>query len=101
MYRLIALDLDGTCLTSDITLAPSTIEAVRYARSKGVRVIVSTGRIVGEAAEFAQEMGCSSALISAGGAAISDVRNAQNVREWTIPWYIGRSPQRFRTVRSP
>lgn len=89
MYRLIALDLDGTCLTSDITLAPSTIEAVRYARSKGVRVIVSTGRIVGEAAEFAQEMGCSSALISAGGAAISDVRNAQNVREWTIPWYIG------------
>lgn len=89
MYRLIALDLDGTCLTSDITIAPSTIEAVHYARDKGVKVIVSTGRIVGEAAEFAQEMGCSSALISAGGAAISDVRNAQNVREWTIPWYIG------------
>ncbi|MGN1031086.1 MAG: HAD hydrolase family protein, partial [Butyricicoccaceae bacterium] len=89
MYRLIALDLDGTCLTSDIVIAPSTIEAVHYARSKGVKVIVSTGRIVVEAAEFAREMGCSSALISAGGAAISDVRNSRNVREWTIPWSIG------------
>lgn len=89
MYRLIALDLDGTCLTSDITIAPSTIEAVHYARSKGVKVIVSTGRIVVEAAEFAREMGCSSALIAAGGAAIGDVRNSQNVREWTIPWFVG------------
>ena len=46
MYRLIALDLDGTVLTSSIDILPSTVEAVAYARSKGVKVIVCTGRIV-------------------------------------------------------
>ncbi|HBI63758.1 MAG TPA: hypothetical protein DDX51_01380 [Clostridiales bacterium] len=89
MYRLIALDLDGTVLTSDVDILPSTAEAVAYARSRGVKVIVCTGRIVGEAAVFAKEIGASSLLISAGGAAISDVRNARNVKEWAMPWDIG------------
>lgn len=89
MYRLIALDLDGTVLTSSIDILPSTVEAVAYARSKGVKVIVCTGRIVGEAAVFSKEIGASSLLISAGGAAISDVRNARNVKEWAMPWDIG------------
>lgn len=89
MYRLIALDLDGTVLTSDVSILPSTVEAVAYARSKGVKVVVCTGRIVGEAAVFSKEIGASSLLISAGGAAISDVRNARNVKEWAMPWDIG------------
>lgn len=89
MYRLIALDLDGTVLTSQIDILPSTVEAVAYARSKGVKVVVCTGRIVGEAAVFSEEIGASSLLISAGGAAISDVRNVRNVREWAMPWDIG------------
>ena len=33
MYRLIALDLDGTVLTSSIDILPSTVEAVAYALS--------------------------------------------------------------------
>ena len=89
MYRLIALDLDGTVLTSSVDILPSTVEAVAYARKKGAKVIVCTGRIVGEAAVFAKEIGASSLLISAGGAAISDVRNSRNVREWAMPWDIG------------
>ncbi len=89
MYRLIALDLDGTVLTSDVSILPSTVEAVAYARSRGVKVIVCTGRIVGEAAVFSRELGASSLLISAGGAAISDVKNARNVKEWAMPWDIG------------
>lgn len=89
MYRLIALDLDGTVLTSRVDILPSTVEAVAYARSKGVKVIVCTGRIVGEAAVFSKELGASSLLISAGGAAISDVRNSRNVKEWAMPWDIG------------
>ncbi len=89
MLQLIALDLDGTVLTSDVSILPSTREAVAYARDKGVKVIVCTGRIVGEAAAFAKEIGASSLLVSAGGAAISDVRNVRNVKEWAMPWDIG------------
>lgn len=89
MYRLIALDLDGTVLTSDIEIQPSTIEAVTYARRHGVHVVVATGRIVGEASVFAREIGASSALISAGGAAVSDASRACNVKEWPMPWEIG------------
>lgn len=89
MYRLIALDLDGTVLTSNIDVLPSTVEAVAYARSKGAKVIVCTGRIVGEAAVFAKEIGASSLLIAAGGAAVCDVRNSRNVKEWSMPWEVG------------
>ncbi|MDO5547551.1 MAG: Cof-type HAD-IIB family hydrolase [Eubacteriales bacterium] len=85
MYKLIALDLDGTVLNSKIEVLPSTIEAVAFARRQGIKVVVATGRIVGEAAQFAREIGASSAMITSGGAAISDPVNKLDVKEWTIP----------------
>lgn len=85
MYKLIAVDLDGTVLNSNVEVLPSTVEAVRFARRKGVKVVISTGRIVGEAAQFAREIGASSAMITSGGAAISDPKNIKDVYEWTIP----------------
>lgn len=85
MYKLIALDLDGTVLNSSVEVLPSTVEAVAFARRQGIKVVIATGRIVGEAAQFAQEIGASSAMITSGGAAISDPFNKKDVMEWTIP----------------
>ena len=85
MYKLIALDLDGTVLNSNVEVLPSTVEAVAFARRQGIKVVIATGRIVGEAAQFAREIGASSAMITSGGAAISDPFNKKDVMEWTIP----------------
>ena len=55
--ELIALDLDGTALTPDNTVADATRAAVQRARAAGLRVVVSTGRICGEARDFALQLG--------------------------------------------
>ncbi len=44
MYKLVAVDLDGTLLTSSRQLSDETIDAVKYAKSKGVKIVLCTGR---------------------------------------------------------
>ena len=41
---VIALDMDGTLLTSDHTVTRETVDTLRQARDKGIEVILVTGR---------------------------------------------------------
>ncbi len=43
-YKLLAIDLDGTLLTSKKTLSPGNIEALNKAMDAGYRVILASGR---------------------------------------------------------
>lgn len=43
-YKLISLDLDGTTLDPQGKITEGTLKAIRYAKSKGVHVVVNTGR---------------------------------------------------------
>lgn len=88
-YDLIALDLDGTALSSNNEVQHSTCEAVRFAREKGVRVVISTGRICGEAAEFAQKMGADDEMVTAGGAALGRASTGECWGRISIPWESG------------
>lgn len=42
--RLFALDVDGTLLRSDGTVADETLDAIRHVRSRGVQVVLATSR---------------------------------------------------------
>lgn len=44
MYKLIALDLDGTLLTSDKTISENTKQAIARAREKGIKIVLASGR---------------------------------------------------------
>ncbi|WP_391089983.1 Cof-type HAD-IIB family hydrolase [Vibrio sp. NH-UV-68] len=44
MYKLIALDMDGTLLTSDKTISEPTKNAIAQARQMGVKVVLASGR---------------------------------------------------------
>ncbi|MCF2670225.1 HAD hydrolase family protein [Butyricicoccus pullicaecorum] len=66
-YRLVALDLDGTLLNSQKDITPATCEALTWAKAHGIHVVLSTGRIVGEAAEFARQITCDDLMVTAGG----------------------------------
>src|SRR5437867_12459259 len=46
MYRLIAIDLDGTLLTPRPTkiITPRTYQALRQAAEKGITIVIATGQ---------------------------------------------------------
>jgi hypothetical protein len=44
MYKLIAVDMDGTLLREDKTISKATIKAINKARAKGVKVVLASGR---------------------------------------------------------
>lgn len=84
--KLIALDLDGTALTPENDVSPATVEAVRRAREAGIHVVVSTGRICGEAREFAQKLGADDLMVTAGGASLSRVSTGLCTMRMSMPW---------------
>lgn len=43
-YKLIALDLDGTLLTSKKEISPRTLSALMQAQEKGARIVLASGR---------------------------------------------------------
>lgn len=44
MYKLIALDIDGTLLKEDRTISKETFNAIQKAKNKGIKIVLSTGR---------------------------------------------------------
>ena len=67
--RLIALDMDGTLLLSDHHTVPQrNIDAIRRADSLGVRVAISTGRMIEDASDFIRRYDLPCMLIAANGA---------------------------------
>ena len=85
MIRMIALDVDGTLLTSRGELTTETARAIRAAREKGVRVVLSTGRSVQEAVWLTGLAGCDNRAVCLGGAAVADMADGRHIRRWDIP----------------
>ena len=52
-------------------------------------VVLSTGRIVGEAAEFARELPCEDLMVTAGGTAIATASDERILQSWDMPCEIG------------
>ena len=84
--KLIALDLDGTALTPSNTVSAATIDAVHRAREAGVHVVISTGRICGEASDFAVELKTDDLMVTSGGASISRVSTGRCMMRMSMPW---------------
>lgn len=51
-YKLLALDMDGTLLTSDKRISERTLASIRQASQRGVAVALSTGRALTELFEY-------------------------------------------------
>lgn len=66
---LIALDMDGTLLLSDHHTVPQrNIDAIRRADAMGIRVAISTGRMIEDASDFIRRYDLPCMLIAANGA---------------------------------
>lgn len=68
--RLIALDLDGTLLRSDLSICAPSAEALGEAVERGVKVVLTTGRSPRETVRFYEAMGLSTPVICHNGALV-------------------------------
>ena len=56
MYKLIAVDMDGTLLREDKTISDRTKEAIRKAGEKGVKVVLASGRPIDGLERYLKEL---------------------------------------------
>lgn len=55
--KLVAIDLDGTLLTSHHQVSPRTIEVIRRAADSGIHIVIATGRPRWSGYAFADQLG--------------------------------------------
>lgn len=89
MYRLIALDIDGTLLNGEHQVPRENYEAIQEARAAGVKVVLATGRSWPEAVEVARDAGCDDLVVCEGGAAVADFARGAILESWKIPDQTG------------
>jgi Cof subfamily protein (haloacid dehalogenase superfamily) len=82
--RLIAIDLDGTLLTSDRKLSPGALEAVREATEAGVAVCLASGRALNTIVPYAEELGLVGPVVSCNGAFVLGADGAE-IHHCTLP----------------
>ena len=85
MMKLLAVDLDGTCLDHEDILRPSVLAALQRAADAGVTVAVATGRNLLGIPAALRESGFVRWCITSNGAAIFDLESGAAVEERSIP----------------
>ena len=81
--RMLATDLDGTLLRSDLTVSPRALAALGKAREAGLIVTVVTGRPPRWLAPVIDQLGWQGLAVSANGAVLVDLTN--RIVEHTSP----------------
>ena len=71
-YKLVAIDMDGTLLNSKNEVSSRTKLAIDMAKSKGVHVVLSTGRILKSALAYSKSLNLKSPIIACNGAIMVD-----------------------------
>lgn len=71
MIKMLLIDVDGTLIKEDLTIPKENIRAIREASAKGVKVVLSTGRMFLSAKRYADELGLTDPIISSNGAYIA------------------------------
>ena len=75
MYKLMAIDLDGTLLNSKGEVSEGTKLALQNAKAQGTEVILASGRPISSTKTLALELGIDNFLISGNGSVIYDIQN--------------------------
>ena len=72
IYRLIALDLDGTLLNSQLEIREDSIASIRQADALGIKVLIVTGRHHTAARYYWHQLGINTPAICCNGAYVYD-----------------------------
>lgn len=75
MYKLIAIDIDGTLLNSYGEVSNENKQAINMAIQKNVEVVLTSGRMPKAILPIADEVNANKYIISGNGASVYDVQN--------------------------
>ena len=92
---LLAVDMDGTLLRDDKTVAPEDAAAIRGAAAYGIAVTIATGRLTTGTLPTARALGLSTPLVCADGGLLIDVETGVAIHRRAIP-----SQHAVQTVRT-
>lgn len=85
MYKIIALDLDGTSLNSFGQMTVNTKCVLQKAMEKGTELIIASGRNINSIKPIAEDLKKVKYIIAGNGAIIYDLENTQILCEKNIP----------------
>lgn len=83
---IIALDLDGTLLTSSKTLSPNNLAALQRAAQAGWAVVPTTGRFYNGMPQIIRELPFVRYAITVNGAEVLDIAANEVIYRAEIPW---------------
>lgn len=75
MYKMITIDLDGTLLNSYSEISEENRNALKYAKEKGIEIVLASGRIANSVANIANEINANNYFISGNGSMLYDMQN--------------------------
>ena len=81
MYKLIAIDLDGTMLNSYGEVTENTKSTIKKVIEQGTDVIIASGRPIDSIKTIAKEIGSEKYFIAGNGALIYDIENDEIIYE--------------------
>lgn len=81
MYKLVAVDLDGTMLNSYGIVTENTKKIIKKTVKKGTDVIIASGRPIDSIQTIAKEIGSNNYFIAGNGALIYDIKNDKVIYE--------------------
>lgn len=81
MYKLVAIDLDGTMLNSYGIVTQNTKEKIKEVIQKGVKVVIASGRPIDSIKAIAEEIGSKEYFIGGNGAIIYDIKKDEIIYE--------------------
>lgn len=87
MYKLIALDMDGTLLREDKTISEATKKAIQQAKKKGVKVVLASGRPLEGIERYLEELDLLSEddfVVSFNGAVVQKTKTKEIISHITL-----------------
>lgn len=93
MFRLIALDIDGTLVGHDLNISPRMRQAVADALAGGIAVTLATGRGAAPTTIFAAQLHLTTPLVCLQGAQVYDPATGRSLYEARlqpeiVPWIV-------------
>ena len=85
MYKLVAVDLDGTMLNQYGMVTENTKNVIKKTIQKGTDVIIASGRPIDSIQSIANEIGSEKYLIAGNGALIYDIQKNEIIYDKFLP----------------
>ena len=77
LYKMIAIDIDGTLLNSKNELSENTKKVLKEASDRGIFVVLTSGRISRNIVNFCHQIGADKYLIAENGASIINLQTGE------------------------